>query len=382
MIKKNILYIGGFELPDKNAAAHRVLSMSKSFKQYGNKIFFLGISKSIEEERIKKSSLKDKVGVEFYRKYPDNIKEWFNYLTSIKEIKKVISDNNIDVVIAYNYPSISLFKLLQYCRRNKIKLVADCTEWYVPKGSLLFRLIKGFDSNFRMKFVHPRLDGLIVISDYLFNYYKNKNSRIIKVPPTVDLAEEKWNVKSKLDETRTLIYAGTPGGKQKDHLGKVIQALKEIKEEYCLKIFGITKEEYDKVWFETPVDNLINEKKLQFLGRVTNKEVIENIKKAYFSIFIREDNLVTKAGFPTKFVEAISSGTPVLTNRCSNVEDFFEEYKNGIWLDIENKTTLKESLMKAFEISKEQLMEMKKYCKDSKKFDYNNFSKKLIDILQ
>ena len=44
--EKTILYIGGFELPDKNAAAHRVLSNAKLFKLLGYNTVFIGTDKS------------------------------------------------------------------------------------------------------------------------------------------------------------------------------------------------------------------------------------------------------------------------------------------------------------------------------------------------
>ena len=44
-----ILYVGGFELPDKNAAAHRVLSNGKLLRDLGYEVSFVGIThKSLE----------------------------------------------------------------------------------------------------------------------------------------------------------------------------------------------------------------------------------------------------------------------------------------------------------------------------------------------
>ena len=46
-MKKKILYIGGFELPDKNAAAHRVIANAKVLREMGFEVSFIGISKDI-----------------------------------------------------------------------------------------------------------------------------------------------------------------------------------------------------------------------------------------------------------------------------------------------------------------------------------------------
>lgn len=50
MHKGTILYVGGFELPDKNAAAHRVLSNAKIFRELGYNVFFAELT-------VKKSTL-------------------------------------------------------------------------------------------------------------------------------------------------------------------------------------------------------------------------------------------------------------------------------------------------------------------------------------
>ena len=42
-MNKKILYVGGFELPDKNAAAHRVLGNAKAFRDLGNDVAFISI---------------------------------------------------------------------------------------------------------------------------------------------------------------------------------------------------------------------------------------------------------------------------------------------------------------------------------------------------
>ncbi len=379
----NILYIGGFELPDKNAAAHRVLAISKSLKEEGHRLFFLGIRREMGEQKEWKRYEFSTLGHEYIQKYPEGLKKWLSYLTQLKNISKIITDNKIDAVIAYNFPSISFYRLLKFCRKIGIKVFADCTEWYVPQGSLIFRMIKGFDSFFRMKYVQPRTDGLIVISKYLKEYYLKKMNNIVQIPPTVDLDESKWEQGAhNLDERITLVYGGSPDGKQKDHLGKIIESLKEIQHPFYLKIFGITKSQYDEVWFDSPVDDLITKEKIEFFGRVTNTSIIQNLKNAHFSIFIRDENLVTKAGFPTKFVESISSGTPVLTNKSSNIADFLVEGKNGMWLDTSSKKLFKKSFQRIFDLDIVQIHKMKQYCEDSKTFHFKNYTEALNTLFR
>ena len=44
---KKVLYLGAFELPDKNAAAQRVISNGKLLREMGFEVTYVGISKDI-----------------------------------------------------------------------------------------------------------------------------------------------------------------------------------------------------------------------------------------------------------------------------------------------------------------------------------------------
>ena len=379
MGKLKALYIGGFYLPDKNAAAHRVLANGRILNDLGYDIVYLGITKDRKQSNnIFDTHRKENFGEDYKLKYPENKKDWLKYIISIKDIIKLIEIHDIKAVFAYNYPAIALNRLNKYCRQNKIKLISDCTEWYVPEGKLFFKLIKGFDSYFRMRYVHPKLDGIIAISRFLFEFYSPKNNNVILLPPLVDLENPKWklvidNIES---EAYKLIYAGSPDGKMKDHLGKIISSLVILKEEYNLNFFfdiiGISSSEYNSIWKENTIPSSLSSN-IRFHGRVSNSEAIKKVKEADFSIFIREENLVTKAGFPTKFVESISCGIPVLTNKSSNIDDYLKDGTNGYFLDITSIATLTESLKKVLSIRRDVVNRLKEECLKGQNFHYKNY---------
>lgn len=102
---------------------------------------------------------------QFYkRKYPITKIEWLKYLVSSKEIIDILSNiENIDFVICYNLQSIPLLKIISYCRKNRIKVISDCTEWYTTKGaSISFKILKGLDSFIRMRIAQKNVTGLFV----------------------------------------------------------------------------------------------------------------------------------------------------------------------------------------------------------------------------
>jgi glycosyltransferase involved in cell wall biosynthesis len=327
-------------------------------------------------------------GFKYYvksQKYPQSKMEWFSYITSIKFVKEAIEvdlDFKPDIIIVYNYPAISLLKLTKYCKNNKIKLVADITEWYFPTGSLFFKIIKGLDSYFRMNYFHKKVDGLIVISKYLEDFYNGVN--LIRLPPLVNKKSEKWNsIVSSKPDFRKLIYVGSISHGQKDRLDIIINSLNRIKErteKFEFIIIGVTKSEYIKYFGLESLPESMDEF-VSFLGRKTHKEVIKYIKESDYSIFLRSENLLNTAGFPTKFVESLACGTPVITNYSSDLDEYLQNGEIGFSLSISKEEELDEGLFNALNKTKEELLKMKNKSSDFNDFHYEVYVEELVSFL-
>jgi len=391
MEKKYIIYVGGFILPDGNAAAHRVLANAKILRNLGYEVVFLGNQK-LNVLKTHDLILNEKIvdGFKSYTIiYPTSFKSWINHLYSIKELKKIIKhigSTNVYGIIAYNYQALALKSLVQLCKKSKIKLIADCTEWQVVKRkSILISWIKNMDTFYRMKILHKKLDGMIAISSYLYNYYKSRMKNVLLLPPLVDLNDDKWkNKKQNIDKKCKLIYAGSPGTGSKDRVDKVLKALSKIKYQnpisFMLTIVGITKEQYINNFGNDSLPTNLEEE-LIFKGRISHADTIKATQNSDFTIFLRDNNLITMAGFPTKFVESISCGIPVLTNSSSNIIDYLEKGSFGFLLDISSENLLVDSLYKAISQSQEEVNEMKKQCELSNLFDYHSYQNDMHNFM-
>lgn len=328
-----VMYIGGFELPDKNAAAHRVVQNAKAFRKLGKQVVLIGIGHgAVDQDDLYRTKFVT-YGFECYMlPYPDRLHQWKEYLTGINRYLEVFKHyQDIAAVVLYDFPSIALRKMLGYCSSKGIRCYADITEWYSAKGrGPLYCILKGCDTFYRMRILHKRLDGLIVISWYLRKYYKNMGT-VACIPPLVDIQEQKWiNMYQKSEHRLMLVYAGEPG--RKDRIDILIDALVNVKRAYQLDVVGITLEQYLKR-MPRHEKYLKKNKNILFHGRIPHLDALEFVKKANYSCFFREVNRVSMAGFPTKFVEAISCGTPVLTNQTSDLAAYCSEGKNGYVLE-------------------------------------------------
>ena len=58
-LRKTILYIGGFELPDKNAAAHRVVANGKALRELGYSVVFFDSNRECNKFKNRLSPIQE-----------------------------------------------------------------------------------------------------------------------------------------------------------------------------------------------------------------------------------------------------------------------------------------------------------------------------------
>lgn len=368
-LKKNItfLYIGGFELPDKNAAAQRVVSIGKILRELNYNVYFSGISKSNILNGIA-------LGFQYNStQYPTNIFSWVKYSLG-RNIIKHIKQINPDYVITYNYPAVAQERIIRFCHKRGIKVIGDITEWYSYTN-----IVKHFDSTLRMRYSNKNLDGIIAISRYLEKFYKEYP--VLYLPPLVDKHEQKWvHTRQKHDTNLIrLIYVGSPAG-GKDRLDYILNGLNKVgHNKFVIDIVGITQEQYQSVYTYHDISQL----NVTFHGRLEHLEALELLKNSDFQIFFRDSIRSNNAGFPTKLVESISAKIPVITNRISNISEYIVHGKNGFIIDDPTEDNIVNILREVAKLNYEQIYEMKKNCDDNI-FDYRNYIntlKTFVDIL-
>ena len=376
--KADILYLGGFNLPDKNAAAQRVVANSKIFRELGYNVQLVGLTK--DNEGLMPFEYEGFTCVNL--PYPRSITDWWKMLTSIKQYFPYYQEETA-IVIAYNHPAIVLRKLHLHNLKRGIVTLSDCTEWYEPQGGWLFNIIKGWDVDHRMYKVQSKLDGIITISRFLDDFYKEYNVKTLLLPPLVDKKEAKWNgpIEQSTDIIK-LLYAGSPGG-TKDRLDWIINALDIVRKEqnisFTFDVVGITEQQYREVYLidmQQDIPTFVS-----FHGRIAHEEVIDMLRISDFQIFLREDHLANRAGFPTKFTETISAGTIALTNASSNLRDYMVEGSNSFELDISSQESLIRTLKKPLSLGKRELARIQAQM-DTSVFDYRNFIDKTNLFLQ
>lgn len=367
-IKGRILYLGGFELPDKNAAAQRVLSNAKLLREMGYQVSFVGVSKDLENaptivDGFESSPIQ----------YPISITQWFHHICRFISKQGILSKSP-NYVVLYNFPAVASLRILRFCHSKGIKVIHDITEWESNSGWLPRDIIQKIDINLRMHYCMKKMDGIIAISRYLYDYYCKQVTTIL-VPPTVDLKNNKWNRSRVLRSSKPilLVYAGSPGGGVKDRLDLIVENVAKHPN-MKLIVVGISKEQYFESFHKNqePLDNI------EFKGRQSHEAAVKEVCSADFQMLIRDSNRKNNAGFPTKLVESMACGTPVIATVFSNIEDYIKDGINCFLITPDN--SFESVLDKLDSLSSEVIISMKQKCIDMTVFDYRYYQTEFSKI--
>lgn len=331
--RPQILYVGFFRLPDLNAAAQRVMANAKVFRSLGYDVILAEVGDgSGQGGPIER--LPDHDGFKCYR-LPMRESSVFDHpRLAIRQIRQLLSSmDNPRAVIAYNYPALALARLAAHCRRRNFMCAADVTEWYGTVGLPLgvVRMAKWVDTELRMRVLHKRLDALVVISKYLEDYYRTpKGPLVVKVPPLVDVNDTKWACGHARDTSKTLrlVYAGSPSA-YKERLDVALDAVAEAAQTIPVQIdvVGITATQFSAMY---PLAEEPNLDVVTFHGRVSHPEALSRVAQADFSVIARDRSRLTDAGFPTKFVESVTLGTPSIVTSHPDLSSILEDGRNGV----------------------------------------------------
>jgi len=338
-----------FKFPGGDAGASRVLGVAKALRESGHDVVFLGIENFYPHAGDLKIS-----GADFVSVYNDfrvvspaptgldfwgRLKRQFSISTGSSFLDRLnvveINGHPLDAVIAYQAPPFLLLRLKRWCRLRHIPLICDVVEWYDPKQLFLGRTGPFYwGSELRMRCIQKKVDGIIAISKYLMDYYSAHKKKVIRIPILVDAhnidSSRKRLCSCTNDKGLHMVYAGIPG--RKDLLGNVLRGVLRLRHKgytVTIKLVGVSRENVlqclngDENAFTSLGDGLI------LYPRIPRSEVHRILAEADFVPLLRPDERYAHAGFPTKVVESLAAGIPVIANLTSDLGEYLHEGINA-----------------------------------------------------
>ncbi|MXO60557.1 glycosyltransferase [Altererythrobacter salegens] len=393
-----VVYLGNFELPDRNAAALRVRGNARIFRDLGYRVVLVGVSRDTAGEDLSSSSCESgDQGIEAWAMaYPSGTGEWMRRITSIRPLIEVVERADISrlaLVICYNYPAVAQLRIAHAARRLGAKAVADVTEWYgrVP-GRSPACLVKNIDTLLRMYLVNPAMEGLITTSSFMSDYYQPTGLPIVEIP-TLQRGDPGPPRASTGSAAKKLFFAGSgfdpalvTQGREglKDRLDWVLELLfaaAKLGAVFEMDLFGVTRENYLAIVPEHADLIAGLGDALRFRGRVPHADLLDTLRRADFSIFMRQTTRVTLAGFPTKFSESVAYGTPAITNPMPSLTNYLIEGETGFTVDPSDPGAAARHLTEILSMPAGEVAAMKQACARSSQFDYATFVEPVADWL-
>lgn len=303
-----------------------------------------------------------------------------------KMVKSFLNDNsqNISMIVICSLDPKSIKMVKRYCVANNIKLFIDIVELASPKEKKLGLLSPSLRMNHKIvkRSVTKEMTA-IVISHYFEEFYKNKGIETIYIPNLYTKEDFVEPTSNKL----TFGFIGYP--QKKDALDLILEALielyKQVGDSFEFKVVGIDEEQVFTKWPNFKKDKVIIDKFAKFYGKVKEREQIKEIYHSLdYSIIMRNPDLeVTKSGFPTKFVESLSFGRPVIANDTSDIFCYLTEGYNGYVVKSFSSESLLVSLLRVIS-QKDEKKDIYKNAYESaiKYFDIKNFVEPLRRIYE
>lgn len=352
----NIAYVAGFDFEAGSAGRNRMQNVFRAFIPKGNNKIILTTIPSI-------SSNFDK---ETYEIWPLKNKEknvLFNFLIIFKLFYYIIKNRKIfNVYILYG--GYSLFMLPFILLRPFIgyKVMYDSVEIYYNEKSLrtilsVTYINKYFGYNFFIRF----LDGAICISKTIQKKHQKQGLKTIVVPPILfnnypGLIKEKEIVPTK----KSIIYYGSPG--TKDLLNNLIQAFideKDLAESFTLKLMGMSLSDLTSYCKKNGINGLPTN--LVMIESKPIEGVLTELRNSDFSFIQRPYLISTQAGFPSKLVECLYIGTPLILNITSDM-DLYEVSKASILCFDDSIASLKSALERARHLTESEYINLVDNC--------------------
>lgn len=300
-----------------------------------------------------------------------------------KIIKNELSTQDLNVFFIYAM-TLPLILLAPFIKKNVQKqkfiiclIVPDLPEFMnMTKQSK----IKKFLSMINRKLIYrcmKFIDKYVLFTESMAEYLNLNANQYIVIEGMVNLNKiNKQEDITSLKKKKYIMYAG--GMNKKYGVLNLAKAFNEIKDSNVeLWLYG-NGDAVDKIEEMSLVD-----KRIKYKGLVSNEEILEAERNAKLLVNPRPTNEeYTKYSFPSKNMEYMLSGTPLLT---TNLPAMPKEYKKYIYI-IENETIegIRKKIEEILELNSEELLEKGKNAREFVIKNKNNViqCKKIIKFIK
>lgn len=389
MNSEGLIVIGRLSYPSGSSPSNRVHLYCKALKEAKGFPFVINLHSTFTKPQPF-NYLGRCEGIPFYysQKTPirhnklikrniNKIKGLINSCVIIRRLKK---KHNVKVLF-FSTSILDEVIFFLFLKVIKISIIRECNEapFLIDKGKK--------ESKFNNFLLHLRLklwDEIIVISDYLNNYYSAifPKNKIFQIPILVDMARFSNSLKTRIDGKKVITYIGYMGG-NKDGLDNLIEVMSIVRKKVSdtrLQLVGSAPKE-DLLLLKNKIDTLGLNDVVGFLGSKNNDEIPHILSNSDLLVLARPDNNQAKAGFPTKLGEYLASGKPVVITKTGEIPKYLIDNKSAYLAEPDDILNFAEKVIFALNDENAEKIGANGYEIADKNFNYHLYGKEIIEII-
>jgi len=257
----------------------------------------------------------------------------FSYIFSSHVIKRMLKNNIYNIIVFNDSTIYNIHLVKKYGKINNSQLIYDAVEWYSSSEFSFRKLSFSYlNNNYINSLLIDKSVKVISISNYFYEYFTHKNIRSIYLPVILNKDNYQYQIDEKLNNQINIIYAGHMGKKDKllDFLTSYEELDISLKNRFIINIVGPSLSQLPSI--------IKNDKNVRVYGSLSNQQILKLYKFMDFSIIFRNPKeRYAMAGFPTKLVESMMCGVPVICNLFSNIGDYLVDEENSIIVNYSKK---------------------------------------------
>ena len=363
---KKILYVGQIAIEGSASCTH-VRNRARFFNNIGYEVYGLSECPKNECDKVEDTDFLKYVYMKpFHGKGKVRGAGWiadqFLGIHTYNEIIRALKFISPDIIILYELNSIVVEERIRaYCERHNIRLIIEVTEWMEVENrkEIATRGIV-WQKDIQKRYIDKRCGNIIAISEFLYEHYRNQGCNVIRLPPLVYDFADKDQVFRDRDAVKLrqvkLVFAGTTDFK--DYLEPMLKALRKINNNEIKIIFDVVGPSPDAIESmlecSSPTQYGIN-----CYGRLSHENTLSIVRKADFSVLMRENKRYAKAGVSTKFVEAMSLAVPSICTAVGGTDAFVTDGVDGVLIKDNSVHEVLDKLMQIVNMDSSEILQMK-----------------------
>ncbi|MEJ5196186.1 glycosyltransferase [Faecalibacterium sp. HTF-128] len=363
---KKILYVGQIAIEGSASCTH-VRNRARFFNNIGYEVYGLSECPKNECDKVEDTDFLKYIYMKpFHGKGKVRGAGWiadqFLGIHTYNEIIRALKFISPDIIILYELNSIVVEERIRaYCERHNIRLIIEVTEWMEVENrkEIATRGIV-WQKDIQKRYIDKRCGNIIAISEFLYEHYRNQGCNVIRLPPLVYDFADKDQVFRDRDAVKLrqvkLVFAGTTDFK--DYLEPMLKAIRKINNNEIKIIFDVVGPSPDAIESmlecSSPTQYGIN-----CYGHLSHENTLSIVRKADFSVLMRENKRYAKAGVSTKFVEAMSLAVPSICTAVGGTDAFVTDGVDGVLIKDNSVHEVLDKLVQITNMDSSKILQMK-----------------------